>query len=395
MTMATNRRRKGRRTFGNVWQLPSGRHRASYLGPDGKRRGGPTTFPTVADADAWLSTVSTQIVSGDWRPPEPSRETFGAYAKRHLALSIGRDGKPLSPTTKELYALLWRRWLSPTFADVAIGDITTESVRTWLGTARAEHPGSTQPEKAYRLLRAILNVAVDDEKIRVNPCRIKGGGKESAPERPIAMPESVLAIADAIDPQYHALVILGAWCSLRFGELAGLRRSRVDLLHRQIHVLEQAVELAGGKVVFKSPKSDSGRTVEIPAELMPVLIEHLAEHVGPEADALVFTSPEGHPLRRTKFRPRWAAACQTAGVSGLHFHDLRGSGATWAAIAGATLPELMHRLGHRTHTAALRYQHATSERHREVADRLGALLRPGAIEPEPIAEVVDIGNGGR
>jgi len=50
----------------------------------------------------------------------------------------------------------------------------------------------------------------------------------------------------------------------------------------------------------------------------------------------------------------------------------------------------MHRLGHWTHTAALRYQHATSERHREVADRLGALLRPGVIQPEPVAEVVDI-----
>jgi Phage integrase family len=101
-------------------------------------------------------------------------------------------------------------------------------------------------------------------------------------------------------------------------------------------------------------------------------------------------SPEGHPLRRTKFRPRWADACKTAGVSGLHFHDLRGSGATWAAIAGATLPELMHRLGHRTHTAALRYQHSTSERHREVADRLGALLRPGEIAQEPVADIVDI-----
>jgi integrase len=385
-----NRRRKGRRTFGNVTQLPSGRYRASYIGLDNKRRGAPTTFPTVADADAWLSTVSAQIISGDWRPPEPSRETFGAYAERHLALSIGRDGKPLSPTTKELYALLWRRWLSPTFADVAIGDITTESVRMWLGESRAEHPGSTQPDKAYRLLRAILNVAVDDEKIRVNPCRIRGGGKESAPERPIAMPESVLAIADAIDPQYRALVILAAWCSLRFGELAGLRRARVDLLHRQIHVIEQAVELAGGKVVFKSPKSDSGRTVEIPADLVPVLIDHLAEHVGPTPDALVFTSPEGHPLRRTKFRPRWANACQAAGVTGLHFHDLRGSGSTWAAIAGATLPELMHRLGHKTPTAAMRYQHATSERHREVADRLGALLRPGAVEAESVADVVDI-----
>jgi integrase len=111
----------------------------------------------------------------------------------------------------------------------------------------------------------------------------------------------------------------------------------------------------------------------------------------------VFTSPEGHPLRRTKFRPRWADACKTAGVSGLHFHDLRGSGSTWAAIAGATLPELMHRLGHKAPTAAMRYQHATSERHREVADRLGALLRPGAVEPEPVAEVINItgSNGGR
>lgn len=82
------------------------------------------------------------------------------------------------------------------------------------------------------------NVAVDDERIQANPCRIKGAGKESAPERPVAMPEQVLAIAAAIDREYRALVIMGAWCSLRFGELAGLRRGRVDLLHRQIHVTE-------------------------------------------------------------------------------------------------------------------------------------------------------------
>ena len=69
------------------------------------------------------------------------------------------------------------------------------------------------------------------------------------------------------------------------------------------------------------------------------------QYVGAEADALVFTSPEGHPLRRTKFRPRWAEACRSAGVTGLHFEDLRCSGATWATVAGATLPELTHRLG--------------------------------------------------
>ncbi len=319
-----NRRRKGRRTFGNVWQLPSGRYRASYLAPDGKRRAGETTFATVADADAWLSTVSADIVKGNWRPPEPSRETVGAHAKRWLALGVGRNGNPLSPTTKELYDLLWTWWIEPTFDDVALGDVSVEMVRTWLAETRAKHPTSTQPAKAYRLLRTILNVAVDDERIPANPCRIKGAGKESAPERPVAMPHQVLAIADTIDGHYRALVILAAWCSLRFGGLARLRRSRVDPLHRKIHVVEQLVELAGGKTVFKLPKANSDRTVDIPAELVPIIEEHLAQYVGPEADALLFTSPQNHPLRRTKFRPRWADACEKAGVTGLHFHDLRG-----------------------------------------------------------------------
>ncbi len=385
--MAT-RRRKSRRTFGNVYKLKSGRYRASYLAPDGKRRAGDSTFDTVADADAWLSTISSDIVKGNWRPPEPSRETVGVFAGRWLALGVGRDGRQLSPTTVELYELLWRRWLEPTFGDLALGDVSMETVRTWLAKARNGHPGSTQPDKSYRLLRVIFNVAVDDEKIPANPCRIKGAGKETAPERPIAGPEQVLAIADSIDEKYRALVVLGAWCSLRFGELAGLRRSRVDLLHRKIHVVEQLVELSGGKTVFKSPKTDSDRTIDVPDELVPILEDHLAEHVGTDANALLFTSPDGqHPLRRTKFRPRWANACEKAGVTGLHFHDLRGSGATWAAVAGATLPELMHRLGHSTHTAALRYQHATSERHREIADRLGALFN---AVPDEGADIVDI-----
>lgn len=381
-----NRKRKGRRTFGNVSQLPSGRYRASYLAPDNKRRGGPTTFETVADADAWLSTVSNEIIKGDWRPPEPARETFGVYAKRWLALGMSRHGKPLSPTTKELYEILWRKWLEPTFGNVALGDLTVESWRTWHATECAEHAGSTQPGKAYRLARAILNTAVEDGKIRVNPCQVKGAGKEQAAERPIAMPDQVLEIAAAIGDEYRPLVLLAAWCSMRFGELAGLRRSRIDLLHRTIKVAEQGVELAGGKMVFKEPKSDSARTVAVPDELVSILEDHLAEYVGPEPDALVFTSPEGHPLRRTKFRPRWQTACNKAGISGLHLHDLRGSGATWAATTGATVAELMARLGHRTPTVAMRYQHATQDRDRDIATKLGALMaastpRESAITP--------------
>ena len=218
---------------------------------------------------------------------------------------------------------------------------------------------------------------------------MKGAGTEHATERPVAMPGDVAKLADAIDPRYRAMVLLAAYCSLRFGELAGLRRSRVDLLHRTVTVEENAVEVAG-QVTFGPPKTAAGRrVVAIPAELVEVLDAHLAEHVGVQGDALVFPDLDGHPLGRNKFRPLWARACVGAGISGLHFHDLRGSGATWAATAGATLRELMVRLGHTTPTVAMRYQHATQERDRAIADKLGALMRAAAPE-EPSAAVVPI-----
>jgi integrase len=388
MTMA-NRKRNGRRTFGNVSKLPSGRYRASYLAPDNKRRAGPTTFETVADADAWLSTVSSEIGKGDWRPPEPSRQTFGDYGKRWLA-----SRPDLRPSSAERYERLWRLWLEPNFGTVSLGRMTPEGWRTWFTSSRTEHPGSTQPGAAYRLARAILNTAVDDGLIRSNPCRVKGAGRERSPERPIAMPDEVYRIAEAIDPRYRPMVHLAAYCSLRFGELAGLQRHRVDLLHRTIRVEESAVELSSGKTVFGPPKTDAGRRiVSIPEHLVAILDTYLAEHVGPDVDALVFTSPEGHPLRRTKFRPRWIAACEAAGISGLHFHDLRGSGSTWAAHEGATVRELMARLGHTTPNMAMRYQHATQERDQAIAARLNALMQSAESEHDDRAEIRSLGQG--
>ena len=55
-------------------------------------------------------------------------------------------------------------------------------------------------------------------------------------------------------------------------------------------------------------------------------------------------------------------------------HDLRHAGATLAAWSGASTRELMARLGHSTPAAALRYQHASRHRDREIADRLDELF---------------------
>src|SRR6185312_15106501 len=94
-------------------------------------------------------------------------------------------------------------------------------------------------------------------------------------------------------------------------------------------------------------------------------------------DGLGFHGPKGAPLRRNNFHRSvgWSELVTKAGLpEGFHFHDLRHTGNTLAAASGASTRELMHRMGHGTMRAALIYQHATSDRDREIAAALGARI---------------------
>jgi integrase len=163
--------------------------------------------------------------------------------------------------------------------------------------------------------------------------------------------------------------------SLRWGELVGLRRENVDLNACVVRVIETTAELDRGGLVPETPKSKAGRrTVAFPAELVPELRWHLDRFAAPGQRGLVFVGPKGASLRRSNFRPIWNAACAQAGVPGMHFHDLRHVGGTLAAATGASLKELMARLGHSSTRAAMIYQHATRDRDEAIAKALGGLM---------------------
>jgi integrase len=189
--------------------------------------------------------------------------------------------------------------------------------------------------------------------------------------------QQVFALADAIDPRYRALILLAVFGSLRWGELAALRRGDIDLETGTVKVERSLTALPGGGYQFGPPKSDAGRrVVAIPAVIVPDLTWHLARFTRAGDDSLVFTSPAGAPLRRGNFRRRvWAKVTETVGVTGAHFHDLRHTGNNLTAEAGASLRELMERMGHSSTRAALIYLHATSERQRAVANALSALVQ--------------------
>jgi len=119
----------------------------------------------------------------------------------------------------------------------------------------------------------------------------------------------------------------------------------------------------------------SRRTVAFPDELVPELRWHLERFAEPGEGGLVFVGPKGAPLRRSNFRPIWNAARIKAGAPELHFHDLRHVGGTLAAATGASLKELMARLGHSSTRAALIYQHASRDRDQAIARALGGLVQ--------------------
>ena len=163
---------------------------------------------------------------------------------------------------------------------------------------------------------------------------------------------------------------------LRFGELAALKRKDVDIPEASVTVRVSASDLPGGRRHIGRPKSDAGhRTVTIPAAVVPAIAVHLERFAQPGDDGLVFIGPLGGVLRESNFNNDiWHKATAKVGVPHLHFHDLRHTGNTLAAATGASLRELMVRMGHASPKAALRYQHATRDRDAAIARALSDLV---------------------
>lgn len=346
-----------------------------FPGPDGRLRPGPETFATKGEAERFLTLLEAQMLRREWIDPERGKVELGAYAARWIV------ERRLRPRTVELYEQLLRSHIAPHLGSVAVGDLTTPMIRSWRSKLLAKGVSQTVTAKAYRLLRAVLNTAMkEDEMIRVNSCRIPGADKEDSPERPTLTLSQVFALADKMPERYRALILLATFACLRWSEVTALRRTDVDLASGTVRVLVAFSQQKGKGLVLGPPKSAAGiGTVSFPNVIIPDLQEHLRLFVADSPTALVFTGPsDGHPpLRRNNFRKLvdWEEAVMSIGAAGLHFHDLRHTGNTESARAGVSTKDLMVRMGHDSPRAALKYQHATAQADRAIADALSAAVR--------------------
>ncbi|MBF4763385.1 site-specific integrase [Nocardioides islandensis] len=373
-----------RRSFGRIERRDNGRYRAAYTGPDGRLYRAPVTFDAKDDAVAWLSARRAEIQMEVWAPEVAARgarkrdvPTFRAYAAVWIETRKTK-GRELRPTTRRQYRMLLDKFILPTFGDEPIDRISSEAVNAWYdGLA----PGrETIRAQSYSLLRTIFTSAASERPhpwIPYNPAHIRGAGstKRAHHVQPASLDE-LRVIVEALPDRYKLMALLAAWCAMRFGELAELRRGDIDLRTNRVKIRRGVVRVEG-RFIVGPPKSDAGsRDVAIPPHLVPLVKDHLKKFTAPRRDALLFpaSADENLHLAPSTLYKVYDPARKAAGREDLRWHDLRHTGAVLAAQTGATLAELMGRLGHSTPGAAMRYQHAAADRDAEIARRLSALL---------------------
>jgi integrase len=330
------------------------------------------TFKSKTEALAALAGVETDLRRGVWIDPESGKLSVAEFANEWLD-----QRTDLAFRTNELYRYLLDRHVLPQLGPISLVALSPSRVRRWYSSIAKQHASTAA--KAYRLLSSIMRTAVVDGLIVSSPCRVDGAGVERAAERPIASVSEINALEAAMPEHLRLIVPLATWCQLRRAELLGLRRMDIDLKTDVIRVEQSRTITMHGKSLTKEPKTMAGRrTIALPPFLAERVRDHLDRFGGSERDSLVFRGITGVPLTGNVLQVAWRRARTQVGRQDLRLHDLRHTGLTLAAATGATTVELMHRAGHSSSAAAMRYQHATVDRDRVIANALGVIAEKSA-----------------
>lgn len=388
------------------------RWRARYIAPDGSRPS--RTFDRKSTAEAWLSSELGKIEAGTWKPAHVIKaERFGKYAAAWISTRRTPKGQALAVRTRNEYERYLQTGLKP-FADLSLSAITPAFVRNWhsqrisgitqdqqdqaeergLEPEDARYTGETMAAREARLLRAVLNTAVEDGLIESNPIPKNLTKSTTGVAHRIPTPEELSRILHYLPEQWKAPILIAAFGGLRIGEWKALRRRDLTLREHpatgeqfySVNVTRQAQYVARSGWVVCSPKSEEGiREVALPSHVTAQVQAHLEAFVTPFPDSLVVEPVKGEGfVHDSVFRSQWNKAKALAGVPReVRGHDLRGFAGTMFAQQGSTLRETQAFLGHGSVDAAMTYQ-AVTGRGAELSNRIPELP---AFTPSPVTRI--------
>lgn len=340
-------------------------------------------YYTLGDAKAAMAIARSEMARGIFIPPSQMRQNrasqdvldaIAATTVREWAEDwLSRlEGAERSPGTLRSYASTLNAHILPALGYMRLVDVTSADVDAMLDTLKAK-PGAWT--NVARTTRAMFLAAVSAGAggITVSPVTTQIASNRQKVSQAFDRDElatiaEVQAFAKAMPPALRLAVILGAWCSMRQGEVLGLQRR--DFRHLEdpqsaTVSVERQWNAKASPPGYTAPKAGSRRTMAIHPDHVPLILAHLKTYTPDEDDAPVFPRPTNPrlPVSQSAFDKAWRAARDTV-RPGFRFHSLRHTGLTEYARSGATLAELKARGGHRSNDVSMRYQHATIERDR-------------------------------
>lgn len=320
------------------------RYRVLYRRPDRKqtqKRG----FTTKKAAELFLATTEVDIAQGRYLDPSLARVTMADWLQTWLAAR-----GDLRATTRSRIESIIETHIVPELGTIPIGNVTRLRVQEW-ASALPGAPATVR--KIVNVLSGALRFAVEDGRLPSNPAQRLKLPKPTKTLKRYLSHDQVAALAQAIDQSkdgrkhgYGLVVLVLAYCGLRWGELSGLRIRDLDLeaKHPRLTV-EQTVVADKGYQRIEPPKDYEHRSIPIPAFLVGLLRAQIA---GRPADAPVFCGIRtGTWLRNHVYRVGWFdAAAEAVGIKGLTPHELRHTAASLAVSAGANVKAVQRMLGH-------------------------------------------------
>ena len=375
--------------MGSIEQRSNGRYYARWRTPDGKSR--IRAFDRKREAEAHLVDVEGSKLKGSYVDPGRAKVKVGPWADQWLA---GRTN--LTPKTRERYESIVEKYIKPRWGATQLGQVTHAEIQAWvagLGLAPAT------VKKIHRVLSMILAAAVKDGRLPRNVAEGISLPRVLVAEKRFLTHSQVEQLAKLVGDDWRLLVRFLAYTGLRWGEVAALKVSRVDLLRRRVIVAESVTPVRG-VMVWGATKGHERREVPIPRFLAREIEQAI---IGKGPDSLLFTGPRGAVLRAGTFRraamiPAAEAMglCEPKIVGGrratksvrnadgvlveiglwtkhLHPHELRHTAASLAIASGADVKVVQQMLGHKSATMTLDlYGHLFGDRLDTVAEAMDA-----------------------
>jgi integrase len=261
-----------------------GKYRARFVDPVGRRRS--ATFTRKTDAQRFLRQLEADRLKGNWIDPSDSETAIAIWAEEFMRLC-----RRLSKTTQETYRRDLDKYVLPRLGSYGLGHVPADEIENWLNDELESGIAHSSVHRHYRILRRMLQVAVEKQKILTNPCDRVDPPRLSDREMTFLSWDDAYRLAEVHAERYRTLIHVAVDSGMRWSELVGLRRSKVDTVNCKIRVTEQLVQLADRSFLRKEPKTSAGvRSITISAFTNDLLLRHMEIYTRPEPDALVFAN---------------------------------------------------------------------------------------------------------